>query len=444
MRDFLLINPELVASNPDGVLAALNDAILAHGGSQSIDSPTSSQAAFFDIKEETNALYAQANFEHGIFRGNAGLRYIETEVTSTGNTITNGVATPTSTSGSYDFILPRFNLVANPADDVVLRFGYSKDIRRPDFDDLTTSITYSTSPNPAVSIGNPGLKPQEVESFDVSAEWYFAPSAVISIGYFHKTRTGLFVAQQEDPVETPATLSDGSPTLVRDVTAPCEGGGVFNPIADWNVFAPLDASGNRLQGVGICVPSAQIINGEGENTQKGYEIAFQYDLSEFEDRLGWASGFGLIANFTHQEFEGGEEYWTPTSRAATVFESLGSTDVKLRVTEIDLSENAYNATLYYEKYGLSARARYTWRDAYRSTDFGSTSSFPWGFPVVQEARGQLNGSVTYDVTDKLSIGIEGVNLTESNVEQSCVNEGGLLCFQGLTDRRITFGATYNF
>ena len=444
VRDFLLINPELVASNPDGVLAALNDAILAHGGSQSIDSPTSSQAAFFDIKEETNALYAQANFEHGIFRGNAGLRYIETEVTSTGNTITNGVATPTSTSGSYDFILPRFNLVANPADDVVLRFGYSKDIRRPDFDDLTTSITYSTSPNPAVSIGNPGLKPQEVESFDVSAEWYFAPSAVISIGYFHKTRTGLFVAQQEDPVETPATLSDGSPTLVRDVTAPCEGGGVFNPIADWNVFAPLDASGNRLQGVGICVPSAQIINGEGENTQKGYEIAFQYDLSEFEDRLGWASGFGLIANFTHQEFEGGEEYWTPTSRAATVFEALGATDVQLRVTEIDLSENAYNATLYYEKYGLSARARYTWRDAYRSTDFGSTSSFPWGFPVVQEARGQLNGSITYDVTDKLSIGIEGVNLTESNVEQSCVNEGGLLCFQGLTDRRITFGATYNF
>jgi iron complex outermembrane recepter protein len=444
VRDFLLINPALANSNPDEVLAALNAAIAAHGGSQSIDSPTSSQAAFFDIEEETNSLYAQANFEYGIFRGNAGLRYLETEVTSTGNTITNGVATPTSTSGSYDFVLPRFNLVASPTEDILLRFGYAKDIRRPNFNDLSTSVTYSTSPNPPVSVGNPGLKPQEVESFDISAEWYFAPSAVVSVGYFHKTRTGLFVGQQENPVETPAALGDGSPTLIRDVTAPCEGGGAFNPIADWNVFAPLDASGNRLQGVGLCVPSSQIINGDGENTQQGYEVAFQYDLSEFEDRLGWASGFGVVANFTHLEFDGGEEFWTPTSRATTVFESLGAMDAQLRVTEIDLSENAYNATLYYEKFGFSARARYTWRDAYRSTDFGSTSSFPWGFPVVQAARGQLNASLSYDVNDHLSLGIEGVNLTESEVKQYCVNDGALLCFQGLTDRRITFGATYNF
>jgi len=109
-----------------------------------------------------------------------------------------------------------------------------------------------------------------------------------------------------------------------------------------------------------------------------------------------------------------------------------------------LSENAYNVTLYYEKYGLSARTRYTWRDAYRSTDFGSTSSFPWGFPVVQDARGQLNASISYDVNDHLNIGVEAVNLTESEVKQYCVNEGALLCFQGLTDRRITFGGSYTF
>jgi iron complex outermembrane receptor protein len=110
----------------------------------------------------------------------------------------------------------------------------------------------------------------------------------------------------------------------------------------------------------------------------------------------------------------------------------------------DLSENAYNFTLYYEKYGLSARMRYTWREAYRSTDFGSTSSFPWGVPVVQEDRGQLNASVSYDVNEKLNIGLEAVNITESEVEQSCVNGGALLCYQGLTDRRVTFGASYKF
>ena len=60
---------------------------------------------------------------------------------------------------------------------------------------------------------------------------------------------------------------------------------------------------------------------------------------------------------------------------------------------LDLSEDAYNITLYYEKYGLAARMRYTWRDAYRSDDFVGTSSRPWGFNAVNEERAQLNTRV---------------------------------------------------
>lgn len=430
VRDFLLINPELVAADPAGVLATLNAAITAHGGSRSIDSPTSSQSAFFDIEEETHAFYTQANFEHGIFRGNVGLRYLETDISSTGNSILNGVATPVTTEGSYDFLLPRFNLVASPHQDINIRLGWGTDIRRPNFDDLSTSRTFSTSPNPPVQIGNPGLEPEQVDSFDISAEWYFAPSAVVSIGYFNKKRTDLHVTQQEDPFEDPTTG-------FRDVTAPCEQGGIFNPIADVNVFGPAG-------GVGVCVPVSTTVNDPGETTQEGIEVAFQYDLSDWEDQLGWASGFGVVANYTNQEFSGGDTVNNATSRASAVFAALGNTNVTFQQPLIDLSENAYNLTLYYEKYGLSARTRYTWRDAYRSTDFGSTSSFPWGFPVVQDARGQLNASVSYDVSEHLSIGVEAVNLTESEVKQYCVNEGALLCFQGLTDRRITFGGTYTF
>ena len=40
--------------------------------------------------------------------------------------------------------------------------------------------------------------------------------------------------------------------------------------------------------------------------------------------------------------------------------------------------------------------------------------------------------------------LEGVNLTESDVEQSCVNGGALLCYQGLTDRRVTIGARHGW
>ena len=113
---------------------------------------------------------------------------------------------------------------------------------------------------------------------------------------------------------------------------------------------------------------------------------------------------------------------------------------------LDFSENAYNVTAYYEKYGISARVRYTWREAFRTDDTagGASRNSTLGFPVYTHDRGQLNASFSYDVNEQLNVGVEAVNLTKEGVTQSCVNEGAILCFQGLADRRITFGASYTF
>ena len=437
VSDFLLIDPEQVSSDPDAVLATLQAALEEHGSSKTLNAPSTSSSGFFDIEEETHALYAQANFEYEMFRGNFGVRYLQTDVTSVGNSITvdengNELISRVTNTGDYDFILPRFNLVADVTDDVVLRFGAGKDIRRPNFNFLSTSVTFSTSPNPNVAIGNPNLTPEEVISYDLAAEWYFAEASVFSVGIFHKTRKDLFVDQIVTPVEDPITG-------FRDLTEPCEGGGIFNPIADINVFGPD-------LGAGVCVGTETKVNDTAETTQKGIEFAVQYDLSGFENELGWASGFGVLANYTIQESSGGEVVNEATNRAGQVFAATTGSDEEVTRVQglLNLSENAYNITLYYEKFGLSARMRYTWREAYRTDDFGSTSSFPWGFPAVQADRGQLNASVTYDVNENLNIGVEAVNITESEVEQYCVNEGSLLCFQGLTDRRITVGANYRF
>ena len=67
---------------------------------------------------------------------------------------------------------------------------------------------------------------------------------------------------------------------------------------------------------------------------------------------------------------------------------------------------------------------------------------PLGTRAVQEARGQLNSSASYDLNDHLTFSVDAVNLTESDADISCVNEGALLCYQGITDRRIIFGANY--
>jgi len=95
---------------------------------------------------------------------------------------------------------------------------------------------------------------------------------------------------------------------------------------------------------------------------------------------------------------------------------------------------------------LSARARYTWREAFYTDDTagGATRNSTLGFPVVTGSRGQLNASLNYAVSDNISVGVEAVNLTKSKITQYCVNDGALLCFQGLPDRRITFGVGVRF
>ncbi|MEO0439960.1 MAG: hypothetical protein AAF067_03690 [Pseudomonadota bacterium] len=228
----------------------------------------------------------------------------------------------------------------------------------------------------------------------------------------------------------------------RSIDPACPGGGIFNPVPDRNVLSPVN-------GNGLCVPVETIINDAANTTQTGIEVAFQYDLSQFEDTLGFASGFGIIANYTYQDFSGGQATQTNSGRGEDIFQAINpniAVPVEAVQGLLDFSKHAYNVTLYYEKYGLSARARYTWRDSFRTLDTagGASLNSTLGFPTVTEARGQLNGSITYDITDYLNVGVEGVNLTKSKITQRCVNESALLCFQGLPDRRITFGATMSF
>ena len=108
------------------------------------------------------------------------------------------------------------------------------------------------------------------------------------------------------------------------------------------------------------------------------------------------------------------------------------------------SENAYNLTAFYEKYGLSARARWTWRDDFALGEALTSLGNTLGTNVIQDSRGQLNASINYDVTEHLNIGVEGVNLTESGIDQRCVSSSGPLCFAEQTERRVIFGASYTF
>ena len=440
VANFLLVDPDRAFSDPDGVLSTLEAAIAAEQADlcSRCDSEavlTVDTGASYLVEETTDAFYAQANFDFGMVRGNAGFRYLDTTVESTvfvpGAA---GAGSQQTTTGEYDFFLPRFNLIATPHEDVVLRAGYGSDIRRPDFSDINTATSFTQNENTTVSIGNPGLVPEEVDSFDISADWYFSPASVLSIGYFNKKRTNIFGQFNDGALLSPGASDSG---LVRETNPACPGGGVFNPIVIPNQFGDPNTTG-------LCVDAETFANDSDTTTQEGIEIALQYDLSGWEDRMGgfgWASGFGFLANYTHQTFSGGSVVDTTSGRGLSV---LG--DVTIPRGLLDFSNNAYNLTAFYEKYGLSARVRYTWREAFRTNDFGggASTNSTFSFPVITEDRGQLNGSVTYDVTDNLSVGVEAVNLTKSNIVQRCVSATGPLCFVGYPDRRVVFGASYRF
>lgn len=439
LRNFLIVDPDLAFSDPQGVIDILEAALIQHDASPDLANLVPSSTAFFNIEEETHALYAQANFEFEYIVGNVGVRHIQTDIDSTGNTVTGDTITSNTVSGDYSYTLPRINIVATPHDDVVLRLGWGQDIRRPDFGDLNTSVSFISNINASVSVGNPGLEPQEITTLDLAAEWYFADAAVVSIGYFDKEITNLFVGQLSSaPVD-----ANG----FRSIDTACPGGGLFNPVAEGDDFV------QALGVTGACVDLQSQVNDPASTTQTGIEMAFQYDLSSFEDELGWASGFGFIANYTIQEYKGGSVENESATRGTDIFNAINgvyNNDDFVQVTAVqgllDFSENAYNLTAYYEKYGISARVRYTWREAFRTDDTaaGATRNSTLGFPVVTHDRGQVNASISYDYNENLNLGIEAINLTKEGVTQSCVNEGALLCFQGLADRRITFGASYRF
>ena len=438
IRDFLLVDPDRAFSDPDGTLAILQDAVIAHDtASPDILNLVSDRNQFYDVTEETTALYAQANFEVGIFRGNVGVRYVETEVDSVAYGFEDeaGNRSLVSTKGKYDFLLPRLNVVAEAIEDVLVRFGYGSDIRRPGFNRISTAFAADNQENSAIDQGNPNLKPEEVDSLDFAVEWYFAESALLSLGYFTKDRTDIIGQVFEGAllVNDPTSTSG----LARETDPSCPGGGIWNPTVIPNVLGDPNV-------LGLCVDYQTWTNDPTTTTQSGFEFALQYDLSGFENHLGWASGFGVIFNYTNQDFSGGSIEDCTSGRGAQV---LGS-GICIPRGLLDFSEDAYNITLYYEKYGLSARARYTWRESFRTQDFGgganTSGSSTFSFPVHTLDRGQLNASVNYAVNDHLDVGLEVVNLTEERIDQHCVSATGPLCFVGLPDRRIVFGAIYRF
>lgn len=211
------------------------------------------------IQEDANALYAQANIEAGELRGNIGVRYVRTNVDSAGYVCKPGAACNAasdwvwqSQSKSYDNVLPSVNLAYNLRDDLILRFSAAQVIARPNYADMTSFFWLSDQILTGEG-GNPNLDPYKSSNFNISAEWYFQPQAIVAAEFFYKDISN-YILKKTAP-EQYFNQSQGR-------------------ITTYQISRPFNAG------------SAEV---------KGVSLAYQQN---------YAYGFGLLANYTYADGQG--------------------------------------------------------------------------------------------------------------------------------------------
>ena len=155
----------------------------------------------FDLVERVTAGYVMNSFDFSRFHLVGGVRFEGTQ----DNTISFDNSTGTLSfpgEGSCTSILPSVSLRMrlDSQNNSALRFVYARGLSRPDPSFLTTatSVDNSTTP-PTVTIGNPALKPEHGDNFDVLYERYLTPLGSIQAGFFYKRLSDPIVSLLSGP-----------------------------------------------------------------------------------------------------------------------------------------------------------------------------------------------------------------------------------------------------
>jgi iron complex outermembrane receptor protein len=147
----------------------------------------------FKVGEKTAAAYGMAEIGGDSWSGNFGLRAVETRQTTVvnlpggQNPITGsafGPYTPTTYERKYRDYLPSANVKFDVRSDLVVRAGIAKTMARPDYSALGGSVSLNDDALSG-SGGNVKLDPIRSVNYDLSAEWYYMPKAMLSAGLFY-------------------------------------------------------------------------------------------------------------------------------------------------------------------------------------------------------------------------------------------------------------------
>jgi TonB-dependent receptor len=213
----------------------------------------------FDLVEKVSAGYVMDTIDFSKVRVVAGVRFEGTNLfTSTpafdsnnnflGNTVMNG---------SYVKVLPSGSVRYDLGHDSDIRVVYSRALSRPDPVDIAQSLSVTLNQTPmSASFGNPNLKAETANNYDVLIEHYLKPFGLIQGGFFYK--------QLYDPIVTQSELRQNYTPVPNDS---------HYPVGEWLVSQPVNAGSGWLA---------------------GFEIAY---VQRFTSLPGALAGLGIAANY---------------------------------------------------------------------------------------------------------------------------------------------------
>ncbi len=147
--------------------------------------------ASYDTKEKNLSAYLQADIESSLggidLSGNFGVRYVDTRFEANGSrNAAGGTILPVNTQKKYNHILPSAAFKLIVSDQLLFRVGAAKVIARPNSVNQNPGVSLNSTPPFVGNAGNAELDPFRANQYDISAEFYFRPQSLLSLGLFQK------------------------------------------------------------------------------------------------------------------------------------------------------------------------------------------------------------------------------------------------------------------
>jgi TonB-dependent receptor len=325
-------------------------------------------------------------------------------------------------TNTYDLFLPSLNLNYQMSQDLIGRFAVSKTMSRPPIDSLKPGFNLNegvwgdpnTTRGSSITLNNPKLLPQESINLDLSLEWYFNQTGMVSVAVFNK--------DMSDFIEQESSVVYVDDLRKKDLTD-YDAGNLILSEEQIRDYLAVNPTGFTELGNAACMPkrapvsaafqdwwyddsdlinycasfdARRQINGVGA-TITGIELSY----SQVYDFLpGIWSGLGTTMNYTYQESKSDEQEST-----------LEEGKILPEFPQAWTPKHSYNATVFWEQDGHQIRL------AYRGKSDELVQRFNREGSVWQEGNGTFDLSASYQISNDIRISFQAINLTNEETRR---------------------------